>query len=143
MKAVFESGCVTFTREPGDPKFYGTCGAKGEKALFHFIVKWLNARGFQLIKKLIQRDGHMMGDQFQSYIRTPTRHRKDVPHIYIVSGFYALRGANDDWNKKGEVTLMLHTDVFEQDQQTYRMIHDLCQGREDMRCVAPDSRKSA
>ena len=46
------------TREPGDPRFHGLRFAKGEHSLFRFIANWLNARGFDLIKKRAQKDGH-------------------------------------------------------------------------------------
>ena len=96
-----EHGSVTFVREAGDPTFHGIKHAKGEHALFYFLKKWLNEHGFRFIKKRAQKDGHMVGDEFQPYLRSE--------HICIISGFYALRGANEDWNK-GEVTLDVHAD---------------------------------
>jgi len=114
MKVKFNLNSVTLTREPGDPKFYGKC-AKGEHLLLHYLCKWLNARGFKLIKKRIEADseefGHMMGDQYQPYLRPPKRSPGDGPHIFIVSGFYALRDANEDWNA-GEVVLNVYLDVL-------------------------------
>lgn len=98
------AGDVTFFREPGDPKFYGFKLAAGEHKLFHFLKRKLNEEGNDLIKKRIQKDGHMMGDQYQPYIRTRKRTSKGL-NIQIFSGFYALHGANEDWNKDGEVTL--------------------------------------
>lgn len=96
-------GHVIFTREAGDPKFHGTAGAKGEHALFHFIKKWMNARGFDLIKKRAQKDGHLVGDQYQPYLRSK-KVVDGIPNLMIISGFYNLRGANEDWNN-GSVTL--------------------------------------
>jgi hypothetical protein len=92
-------GHVVLTREDSDPKFHGILHAKGEHALFYFIKKWLNARGFSLIKKRAQNDGHLV-DEYQPYLRS----KKGIPDLMIISGFYALRGANEDWNK-GSVTL--------------------------------------
>ncbi len=117
MKTTFSltGSYVTFTREDGDPRFHGTRSAEGEHALLHYLKQWLNARGFVLIKKRVQKDGHLMEDQFQPYLRSKNgmKERASVtaPHIYLVSGFYALRGANEDWNE-GRVTLELHGDVF-------------------------------
>ena len=116
MKAIINKNYITFKREEGDPKFYGTMHAKGEHALLHFIKKWMNARGFSLIKKLAQKDGHMVGDQYQPYLRTSSP-KKHFPHVYIISTFYAIRGANEDWNK-GEVTLALWGDIFKKGQKT-------------------------
>jgi hypothetical protein len=111
MKVQFTAISVILTREPGDPKFYGTW-AKGEHALLHYLRKWLNARGFNLIKKRLQDDGHLMGDNYQPYLRPPVRQPGSSPHIFIVSGFYALRDANQDWNKEGKVELNVHLDVL-------------------------------
>ena len=69
MKARFFEGCVTFYREPGDPRFHGARFAKGERSLLRFVARWLNARGFDLIKKRAQLDGHMIGDRYQPYLR--------------------------------------------------------------------------
>ena len=125
MHAVFSDGYVTFHRDENDPRFYGTRFAKGEHALMHCIAKWLNARGFDVIKKRAQSDMHMIGDQYQPYLRC-RKPLPGVPHVYIWSGFYALHGANEDWNT-GEVTLLLETDVFGKGQDTMAMIADLCE----------------
>ena len=124
MRAIIDSDGITFFREEGDKKYYGMKFAKGEHALFRAIAKWLNARGFDVIKKRAQNDGHMIGDIYQPYIRTRKRVR-GIPHIMIYSGFYALRGANEDWNKKGKVTLIIVGDCFEQDQDTRAIIVNL------------------
>ena len=114
MKVTFylNGGYATFVRETTDPKFYGTRSAKGEHALLHFIMQWLNARGFDLIKTRLQKDGHLMGDQFQPYLRSRQGTYGSAAHVYLVSGFYQIRGANEDWNQ-GEVTLQLHGNVFD------------------------------
>ena len=125
MNAVFADGYVTFHRDKSDPRLYGTRFAKGEHCLMHRIAKWLNARGFDVIKKRAQRDNHMIGDSYQPYIRC-RKPAKAVPHIYIWSGFYALHGANEDWNE-GSVTLLLETDVFGKGQDTMAMIAALCE----------------
>ncbi len=126
MKAAISEGCtcITFYREPGDRKFHGMKYAKGEHALFRFIANWLNRHGFDLIKKRAQLDGHMIGDQYQPYLRT-RKPRAGVPQIMVWSGFYALRGANEDWNR-GQVTLLLETDCFERGQDTEALVAKLC-----------------
>lgn len=123
MKAVFNNNSVKFIREENDPKFHGIKAAKGEHGLFRFITKWLNAHGFDVIKKRAQKDGHMLGDEFQPYIRT-RKPSKGVPHVMIYSGFYALRGANEDWNK-GEVVLQVEYNCFGKYQDTLDMIKAL------------------
>ncbi len=126
MKAAISEGCgcITFYREPGDPKFHGLRYAKGEHALFRFLAKWLNARGFSVIKKRAQLDGHMIGDQYQPYLRT-RKPRPGVPQVMVWSGFYALRGANEDWNR-GQVSLLLEVDCFERGQDTEALVAALC-----------------
>lgn len=127
MRAKFNTHCtaVTFFREEGDPKFHGTGGAKGEHALFHHIKTWLNARGFELIKKRAQSDGHMIGDEYQPYLRC-RKPAAGIPHIYIWSGFYQIRGANEDWNS-GEVTLIVTPDCYERGQDTVEMVGRICE----------------
>jgi hypothetical protein len=129
MKAAISEGCscVTFYREPGDPKFHGLKFAKGELALFRYLARWLNVRGFDVIKKRAQLDGHMIGDQYQPYLRC-AKPRAGVPHVMVWSGFYALRGANQDWNE-GQVSLLLEADCFEKGQATEALVADLCRKR--------------
>ena len=120
MRASFglDGGFVTFHRDSTDPKFYGVKFAKGEHALFHYLKGWLNDRGFSLVKKRVQADGHLMGDEYQPYLR--------ATNVMIVSQFYALRGAEEDWNG-GTVTLGLVCD-----EQGAAAIRRLCRQHRDM-----------
>lgn len=70
MQIVWYENAVKFIREENDPKFYGIRFAKGEHNLFHFLKEALNAEGNDFIKKRAQKDGHMLGDEFQPYLRT-------------------------------------------------------------------------
>ena len=110
MKIEWKDHSLTLTREPGDPKFYGKRGAKGEHALFHYLKQALNAQGNDLIKKRAQRDGHLMGDKYQPYLRTRSV-KSPGRNVAIFSGFYALRGANEDWNA-GQVTLWVEQPMW-------------------------------
>jgi len=131
MRVVFHlgqhGGSATFLREPGDPAFYGLRHAAGEHRLFHYIRAWLNVRGWDVIKKRAQADGHLIGDEYQPYIRTRLP-RPGVPHVMLWSGFYQLRGANEDWNA-GKVMLRLAHDVFCRSQDTRAEIRRLCADR--------------
>lgn len=102
MKVEFAECYVTLTCDPGDPKFYGVKFAKGEHALFRYLQRYLNARGNDFVKKLMWKDNHMMGE-YQPYLRTRSPKSKGM-HAMIWSGFFALRGANEDWNE-GRVVL--------------------------------------
>lgn len=106
-----DQSTVTFIRESTDPKFYGVKYAKGEKALFHFLKGELNKQGNDFIKKGIQKDGHLMGDQYQPYLRTRSPKSPGL-NVAIYSGFYAIRGANEDWND-GEVTLCVEEPMWQ------------------------------
>ena len=141
------SGLVTFIRGEDDPKFYGNVHAKGEHALFYFIKRWLNARGFNLIKKRAQQDGHMLGDEYQPYLRcmsktalargcdNPKINGWVSPHIMIYSGIYAIRGANEDWNE-GKTELQIQgncwLDTLQHD--WYHRIDALAKLHDDMTC---------
>jgi hypothetical protein len=110
MKVEWGRGTVTFTRETGDPKFYGIREAKGEHALFHYLKMELNKQGNDLIKKRAQKDGHLLGDECQPYLRTRSR-KSPGRNCAIYSGFYAIRGANQDWNE-GKVTLLVEEPMW-------------------------------
>ena len=128
MRAIFNGGGVTFIREDGDPKFYGHAEAKGEHTLFRHIARFLNKRGFDLIKKRAWKDGHLL-DECQPYIRT--RKPGAGPDIYIISLSFATQEANEGWNA-GAVDLALYTDVFEKGQDTPALIRELCEKHPDL-----------
>ena len=92
------SGSCVVTREDGDPAYYGNRAAAGESRLLYAIKKALIAQGFDVIKKRMWRDGHMM-DDMQQYIRS-----RNTPGFCIFNDVWAVRGANEDFNKS-EVTL--------------------------------------
>jgi hypothetical protein len=127
-------GTITFFRQPGDRKFSGNKHAAGEHGLFHFIKTWLNARGFCLVKIRAQKDGHLLGDEYQPLLRPPIgckNHPLKFPHIAILSPFYALRGANEDWNE-GQVALRVEVDYFGVGQETAKMVEGICLGVADI-----------
>jgi len=69
MKAVFSEGYVTFHRDKTDPRFHGNRFARGEHNLFQFVKKWLNVQRLRRYKKRAQKDGHLIGDVYQPYLR--------------------------------------------------------------------------
>lgn len=104
-------GSLILIKERGDRHIYGDRHAQGEHLLLYKAKLLLNRLGFSLIKKRAQLDGHMIGDQFQPYLR-PRNERSEAPHIYIFNGCYALYGANREWNKQGKVRLEVHGNAF-------------------------------
>lgn len=115
MRAKITGNSITFFREAGDKKVYAgggwgkSHGWEAEHILMHRIVKWLNERGFNLIKKRMSSDGHLYGDSATPYIRPPhkqTAAQLLLPQIQIYDGDYAIRNANLAWNQ-GEVTFLI------------------------------------
>lgn len=109
MKIKVNKNSVVVTREKTDKKYYGIREGKGESLFLNDLKKELNKQGYDLIKKRMWKDGHLM-DDLQQYLRTRKKGAGKAD-IYIYSGFWALRGANEDFNN-GEVTLMLEENVF-------------------------------
>jgi glutaredoxin len=90
----------------------------------HFIKKWLNERGFELIKKRAWKDGHMLDDK-QQYVRI-NKKSSDSPHIHFYNGNWNLKGAEEEWNK-GQVTFCLNVDIFDCQNDCYEKILSLGQ----------------
>jgi hypothetical protein len=114
MKLTFKGNTLTITREETDKKYYGTLNGAGESKLLHDVKNELNKQGYDLIKKIMWKDGHMV-DDMQQYLRTRKKGAGKAD-IYIYSGFWAIRGANDDFNN-GEVVLNVEYDVFNEGQK--------------------------
>lgn len=110
VKLCARQGFCELIREPGDPRFSGTVGAKGESRLLYHLKQILNRRGYNLVKKRMWRDGHLV-DEMQQYLRTRSVH-SPKPHIYIYNESWAIRGAEEDFCKKGRVRLGVVCDVF-------------------------------
>lgn len=109
MKLIFSETTLTVIREENDPKYYGTLNGAGESKLLHAIKKELNKQGYDLIKKRMAKDGHLV-DDMQQYLRTRKK-GAGIADIYIYSGFWAIEGANERFNR-GEVVFNLETEVF-------------------------------
>lgn len=109
MKLELTQNTLTVTREPRDKKYYGIASGKGESLLLNDIKKELNRQGYDLIKKRMWKDGHLV-DDLQQYLRTRKKGAGKAD-IYIYSGFWAVRGANEDFNA-GQVVLNVERDVF-------------------------------
>ena len=97
MKLVFETNCLRVIKEKGDPKYYGTRMAQGESLLLYAIKKAMAKLGYDVIKKRMWKDGHLV-DDLQQYIRT-----KDGKTAWY-NDHWAICGLNDDFND-GEAVL--------------------------------------
>lgn len=110
MKLQFDGNTLIVTREETDPKYYGTGNRAGESKLLYAIKNELNKQGYDLIKKRMWEDGHLV-DDMQQYLRTRKKGAGKAD-IYIYSNFWAIKGANDDFNN-GEVELSVEYNVFD------------------------------
>ena len=111
MKVTIEGNVCTVIREAGDPRPHGMAQARGESTLLHHVKRVLNAQGFDLIKKRMWRDGHLV-DDCQQYLRT--RKPTGNPHkdVYMFNSYWAIRGAEEDFNRDGKTELTVDYGVF-------------------------------
>lgn len=109
MKLQFDGNSLIVTREETDPKYYGAVNAKGESNLLHAIKTELNKQGYDLIKKRMWKDGHLV-DDIQQYLRTRKKGAGKAD-IQIYNASFALYGANERFND-GKVTLSVDYNTF-------------------------------
>lgn len=101
-------------KHSGHPEAYGTCTVEREaedqrfysdSTLMHHMKKELIRQGYDLIKKLMWKDGHLMDDR-QQYLRS--RNVKDENLIMIWWPHYAVHNAFPDFNSgEHEVTFFV------------------------------------
>ena len=111
MIITFTKTSVVVIREIRDKRYYGNRQATGESRLFYDIKKQLNMHGYNLIKKRMWKDGHLV-DDCQQYLRTRKKTKDPNKNIMIWNTFFQIRGANEDFNK-GKVVLGLEKDIFD------------------------------
>lgn len=111
MKLEFTGNALEVTREEGDPRFSGVVNGAGESRLLYHIKNQLNDEGYDLIKKRMYKDGHMM-DDMQQYLRTRNM-KKGQPFIYIFNANWSMRGAEEYLNQCGKVSLAVVRGVVE------------------------------
>ena len=109
MKIMMTTRTFKVFKEKKDPKFYGKYShyqgwGSGESKLLYHIKKELNKIGFDVIKKRMCKDGHMVSEE-QQYIRT--RKMSGQRSFYIYDSHYSIRNLADDWNKNGEIELRM------------------------------------
>jgi len=111
MKFEMSPGACKVIKEQGDPCFSGVVNAKGESRLLHHLKTLLNAQGYDLIKKRMWRDGHLV-DDMQQYLRVRKPSGDPMKDVYIYNSMWAIRGADEDFRTDGSVTLRVECDVF-------------------------------
>lgn len=102
MKVTLDFGYKTCTvlKEEGDPRFHNTDWASAESTFLYHVKKELEKQGYDVIKKRMWKDGHLVDDT-QQYIRT----RKDG--FYIYNDYHAICDAGEEFNETGNVNLAL------------------------------------
>lgn len=110
MKVEIEGNNCKVTREEGDPKYYGIVNAAGESKLLHAIKNKLNKQGYDLIKKRMWKDGHLV-DSMQQYLRTRKKGAGKAD-IAIYNSGWAIAGAEHLFNAGVEVNLTVIFDYF-------------------------------
>ncbi len=109
MKIQLHSTYVVVTREPNDSRVrkstpYGGVGTGGnyidpDSQFWHEVKKTLRAMGFDVIKKRMCSDGHLV-DDLQQYVRT-----RDC-RLALWYGDWVINGAIEEYNESGTVTLL-------------------------------------
>lgn len=111
MKVEINGHQCIVTKEPEDPKFSGRINAAGESRLLYHVKNILNKKGYNLIKKRMHKDGHLVSDM-QQYLRTKKKTGTPEKDIYIYNSQWQIEGADDILNRDGKVILSVETDVF-------------------------------
>lgn len=104
MKFKLEYNNLTVIKENNDPKFY--VGS----TLLHHIKLALIKKGFDLIKKRMWKDGHLVDDT-DLYLRS--RNKRTIPQIMIYDRESSIRKLTDDWNQEGKVRLEIEFTNFD------------------------------
>ncbi|MCK5604428.1 hypothetical protein KAR91_21235 [Candidatus Pacearchaeota archaeon] len=103
MKVEIKGGECIVTKEKGDCYFSGVRNAAGESRLLYHLKKHLNAQGYDLIKKRMAKDGHMV-DSLQQYLRSRLINKRSIA-IYNMA--WAIEGADEILNRDGQVKLVV------------------------------------
>lgn len=110
MRLVFEKHNLHVYREDGDPKYYGVLNAAGESRLLYAIKNQLNAAGYDLIKKRMHKDGHLVSEM-QQYLRVRKPSGDPEKDICIWNGYWQIRGIEEDFND-GHTVLIVERGIF-------------------------------
>ena len=99
MKYEIKGSNFKVIREPDEPKIYK------ETEFWYKLKKVLIANGYDVIKKVMSKDGHLYGGNTYPYYIRGRKINDETPMIY--DGDYALRFVYENFNNKGEVHLLL------------------------------------
>jgi len=95
MKVQLENNRCKITKEAGDKRY--THGyAPPESGLLYDIRKALQAQGYDVLKKRMWRDGHLV-DKSQQYIRT-RKYYSNPNGFCVYNSMYAIWDAGEKFN---------------------------------------------
>ena len=100
MKVVLnfmDNKCVV-TKEPDDKKYSRSGYTPAESTFLYHVKKELLEQGFDVIKKRMWKDGHMVDDT-QQYIRT--HNTKQNEYFCVFNNYYAIFDAGERFNEMG------------------------------------------
>jgi hypothetical protein len=89
------------------PGWYGA-----ESRLLHHVLRTLNARGYDLIKKRMWRDGHLFGTEHTQYLRS--RDVRGTASLCIYHADHAVEIAAESFNVLGRVALAVEYGLAEE-----------------------------
>ena len=90
MKVEIIGNICKVTRESNDKKLYN------ESLLLHKVKLELIKQGYDVIKKRMWKDGHLMGNDNTQYIRS--RNPKAADFMAIYDNTYAIKFSYEDYN---------------------------------------------
>lgn len=93
MKLQTRGDRVTVTRDDTDKRIYS------ESAFWYAVRNTLRGSGRDVVKRLMQKDGHMMGDNSTYYVRARNW------DFAIFDGDWAVRDLAKDYRENGTVIL--------------------------------------
>jgi len=99
MKVEVMGSCCYVKREKGDKH------PKDESHLLYQVKTELNRQGYDLIKKRMQKDGHLMGIETTQYLRG--RDTKAKKCLAIYDGNWAIRDAAKLYREEGSIRFMV------------------------------------
>lgn len=104
MKVTIDGNICRIEKETGDPIFRDSEWGSGESRLLYKVQQILNARGMDLIKKRMWKDGHMVSEE-QLYLRSRDMKKKDA--IMLWNTHWQINGIDTDFNKDGVAELQI------------------------------------
>lgn len=103
----FDKNICLVSKEKGDPIFRHTTWASAESTFLYYVKQELIKQGYNVIKKLMWKDGHLVDDT-QQYIRT--RHWGDLNvdgEFCVYNSEYSIVDAGETFNKHGSYRLRI------------------------------------